>query len=138
MNEILNNIKEGKEIILTKVEFLANDYRNYPEQAELGCEDKIIVKEISTDGVLFSVERTVKSPNDAIFSIFVSFDVKLSFKSNYEDESYISDEELLEVAKNNKDLFFSTCMAKTSLLISEISTQIGRGIPIITPPQINE
>ncbi|MBE6784219.1 MAG: hypothetical protein E7536_09465 [Ruminococcaceae bacterium] len=136
MVEIINNLKEEQEVILTKVEYLANDYRNYPEQAELDYEDKIDIKEINTNGILLSVERMVKSPNNVIFSIFVSFDIKLWFKSRYEEDSFITNDELLAIAKENKDLFFGTCMAKISLIISEISAQIGRGIPIITPPQI--
>ena len=138
MVEIINNLKEDQETILTKIEYLANDYRNYPEQAELSCEDKIRIKEINIDSILFSVERMVKSPQNVVFSIFVSFDIKIWFKSSYENNSFITPEELLVVAKENKDLFFGTSLARMSLIISEISAQIGRGIPIITPPIISE
>jgi len=136
MENILENFKKNRDMILTKVSYSANDYENYPEEAELKCVDEVKIKSINKDFILFSIDRIVQSSEQNIFSFLVSYEIKMFFETAYTDNNYISEESLLNLILSNQDFFFNGCLAKISLIISEISSKIANGIPIITPPQL--
>lgn len=136
MENILENFKKNRNMILTEVSYSANDYENYPEEAELKCVDNVKIKNINKDHILFSIDRTVQSLEQNIFSFLVSYEIKMFFEEEYKDCNYITEDDLLKLIFENQDFFFNGCLAKISLIISQISSEIANGVPIITPPQL--
>lgn len=136
MKEFVKNIRNEKNVTLTNVQFLSNDYNNYPEEVNLNGKDTISIKEKFQDGFLISITRTIKSPNDDFFSFLVSFDIKFFFINEFEDVNYLTDEELVQVIIDEQDTLTCGCTARASMIISQLSSQLGMGVPIITPPHL--
>ncbi len=136
MNEFLRNINPTKGITLTQVHYESNDYKNYPEEGKLEGFDSIEIKELTRLGFLVAISRSIKSPNDDFLSFFVSFDIEYTFIEPYKDDKYITEEELKELIIKNQDVLTCGCAARSSLIISQLSAQLGESVPIISPSQL--
>lgn len=136
MVDVFSNISNQVHFELTEVHFLANDYKKYPDRVSLNSIDSIEMKEINNTGFTISVARTIRAENIEFFSFLVSFDIDFSFKEVYEDCNCISGEEIAKNIGLKQGEIIDACMARISLIIAQISSQISNGVPIITPPNI--
>lgn len=124
-----------KEFVLDKISFDGNDYFKFIGNAELTIMDSLNSKGYSDKEFVVSVGRTVSSDVENIFKLSVFFDVHFILK---EDAGELKEEDIDQYIKENYQEFTSICMAKISLLISQITAQLGRGVPIISSPHFTK
>lgn len=140
MNKFINNISEYRRALLTKVEYSLNESKNLSEKIELQAEDVFSVLNESTSGFSMEFSRKISSVDKTTgFNIEVSYEVDFKYiEPVSEDEIHISRDKLLESVKENTDFFTSDCMAKASIIISQISAFILSGAEclIMTPPHL--
>ena len=134
--DLLNNISERKAVTLTEIQYCSNDYNNYPDEGRLEGSDSIVVKEIRNTGFLISFNRSIKSPDNNFISFFVSFDIEYTFTEPYDSDNYISKDDLEKFICENQDELLCGCAARSSLIISQISAQLGNGKPNISPSNL--
>lgn len=130
--DLLSNISERRAITLTNVQYSSNDYNNYPDEVRLEGSDSIDVKDVKETGFLISLSRSIKSPDNNVFSFFVSYDIEYTFIEPYKNVDSISAKDLKKLICDNQELLCG-CLAKISLIISQISAQLGDGVPIVSP-----
>lgn len=134
----MNNIAEcilRKEFVLDKISFDNNDYFKFIGNAKLTLEDILETKSYSNDEFVVSIGRTISSDEENIFSVSVFFDVHFILKDNVGE---IAENDVDTYIKENYEDFTNICMAKISLLISQITAQLGKGVPIISPPHFTK
>lgn len=131
MTKTVSEIIEKRDYILDKISFESNDYFSFVGNAELNVTDRLKVKSVSNEGFVVSVGRTVSSEIKNMFNLGVFFDVHFIFDEIYED---VKEDDIDQYIKENYLDFTNICMAKISMLISQITAQLGRGVPIISSP----
>lgn len=134
MKLAISNISDKKEMILTEVSYQANDYRNYPKQTQLAGSDSILVKEVANDKFVVSYSRRIAPVSGIFFDVSASFDIVFHFIKPYDDKRLPSMDEVKEVLLSNDDTLLSPCASKMSLIIAQLTSQVGDGVPVIAPP----
>lgn len=107
-----------------------------PEQrsgeTKLNCKDTIVAQLIDGVGVKFNFNRALKFEPDGPFFLSVTFSVFMKFNPVYYNEIMWKNMDLAGEFKAGCPQIMSNLMARTSLLISEITSSAGQN-PIVTP-----
>lgn len=133
MCNFANNINNDVRYVLMSVRFSPNDYLNHVGKIDLSCIDRMLVKEISADDFVITLLREIRSSDEDFFNISVSFDIYGTFINTIDNPESVDHHEFIDSIVKEKRFLIDNCTAKISLMISQISAQIGMSIPIITP-----
>lgn len=117
-----------RHIILENVSYETG--RPTPGQLKLGAKDTIIAQLALPAGVKVTFNRTLKFEPDGPFTLSVSFAVMLVFNPKTRDEVDWKTIDIAEQFKKNCPSLVSQMMAKSALLVGEITAANG-GAPII-------
>lgn len=135
MNDFRKNINKKRTVTLKKILFDANDYSNYGKKASLAQKDAYNLVKEDRAGFTIEFSRTITSDTENYFSIIAAFDIGFTYIKPYTDVHTLIDRDALdEMIKKESEFFTAGCMSKISLIISEISVQLGTVVPIVTPP----
>ena len=104
--------------------------RPTPGQLKLGAKDTIIAQLALPAGVKVTFNRTLKFEPDGPFTLSVTFAVMLIFNPNTRDEVDWKTIDIAEQFKKSCPSLVSQMMAKSALLVGEITAANG-GAPII-------
>lgn len=135
MQNFVKNISDDVRYVLMDVRFSPNNYYNHAGKIDLSCEDTVSVKEIKKDNFIITLSREIKSSED-FFNIFVMFDIYGRFNEAINDVEDIDEKNFIDSIIKEKNYLLDNCAARISLMISQISAQIGMAIPIVTPASI--
>lgn len=124
-----------RDFVLDKISFDGNDYFKFVGNAELTVMDSLESKSYSDKEFIISIGRTISAETEKLFTLSVFYDVHFILK---EDSDKLTEEEVDLYVKENYQEFASICMAKISLLISQITSQLGSGVPIISSPYFSK
>lgn len=96
---------------------------------ELNCSDEI--NSISVEnGIELAFSRKVFFIPKCMYELTVTYSVKLFYVDNTKE---INHEELLDILKNEENVYLSNIISRASLLISNITSSYGQN-PVVTPP----
>lgn len=96
---------------------------------ELNCSDDI--NSISVEnGLELTFSRKVFFVPKCMYELTVTYSVKLFYVDNTKE---INREELLDILKNEENVYLSNIISRASLLISDITSSYGQN-PVVTPP----
>lgn len=123
-----------KKFVLDRIEFNSNDYFKFVGNAELEIVDRLETKSLSEEEFVVSVGRIISSKTENLFNLSVFYDIHFFFKAGI---GMVEESDIDEYIENNYQSFTNVCMAKISLLISQITAQIGSGVPIVSSPYFN-
>ncbi len=101
-------------------------------EMKLNCKDTIVAQLVDNIGVRFTFNRALTFEPDGPFFLSVTFGVFLKFNPVYYNEISWKNMDLAGEFKVGCPQILSNLMARTSLLISEITSAAGQN-PIVTP-----
>lgn len=120
-----------KKCTLGKVVFEPNSYADFRGNANFKMVDEVEFGKVLVNGFTVSVSRVMESDERKMFKVFVSYDIFIKIK---ESDVLISEDDMKEYVADNKIALANLCMAKISLMISQITSQITNGVPLISSP----
>ncbi len=98
----------------------------------LNCKDTIVAQLIDKVGVKVTFNRAMQFEPEGPFTLSVTFGVMMRFNTVYMDEIMWKNIDIAGEFKKGCPHILSNLMARTSLVISEITSAAGQ-IPVVTP-----
>ena len=133
---ISENISNRSEIVLTDIQF-KNDYTSFVPDVRLQGSDNLIIKDKDKRGFVISLTREIQTQGRPFLAFMVSYDLIFRFNEPYGDDTYMTDDELLDFVKASQSSLIHNALARISVIISQISLHIGNGMPLISSPLLN-
>lgn len=133
---ISENISNRSEIVLTDIQF-KNDYTDFVPDVRLQGSDNLIIKDKDKRGFVISLTREIQTQGRPFLTFMVSYDLIFRFNEPYADDTYMTDDELLDFVKASESPLIHNALARISVIISQISLHIGNGMPLISSPLLN-
>lgn len=139
MLNFMENISSEKRVLLTKVDYsIAN--RELQNRINLQIGDKFSILNESVEGFSIEFSREIMPlEQQEGFTIEVAYEVDFKYVTPISENAVkIDATELEECIKKDPGFFTEGCMAKASILISQISAFLVSGSDslIVTPPEL--
>ncbi len=120
-----------RKIVLENISFETVKLEGYPQQMKMGCKDTIVAQ-LLDKGIKINFNRAINFDPEGIFSLSVTFSTLMLFDPSKKDEVEWKGMDIAGEFRKGCPHTLSALMAKTSLLIGEITEAAGQ-TPIITP-----
>ena len=104
-------------------------------ESELNCTDNLSVEVNDSEGVRVVFTRTLKFVPESIFELSVSFGALLKFDESQRGNINWHEINMAEEIRDNGMFVLHNLIARSSLLIAEITASFGQS-PIVLPPII--
>ncbi len=120
-----------RKILLENISFETVKLDGRPKTMKLGCKDTIVAQ-LLDKGVKINFNRAINFDPEGIFSLSVTFSTIMLFDPAKKDEINWRGMDIAGEFKKGCPHTLSALMAKTSLMIGEITAAAGQN-PLITP-----
>lgn len=120
-----------RKILLENISFETLKLDGKPKTMKLGCKDTIVAQ-LLDKGVKINFNRAINFDPEGIFSLSVTFSTIMIFNPATKDEVEWKGMDIAGEFKRGCPHTLSALMARTSLMIGEITSAAGQN-PLITP-----
>ena len=120
-----------RKILLENISFETVKMEGHPKTMKLGCKDTIVAQ-LLDKGVKINFNRAINFDPEGIFSLSVTFSTIMIFNPAMKDEVNWKGLDIAGEFKRGCPHTLSALMARTSLMIGEITSAAGQN-PLITP-----
>lgn len=120
-----------KKVFLENISYETVKAEGRPEKVEMGVKDTIVAQ-LMGGGIKINFNRALNFRPEAMFSLSVTYSMLMIFDPSTKDEVDWKSTDIAGEFRRNCPHLLSTLMARTSLMIAQITSSAGQP-PLITP-----
>lgn len=126
-------LKQGS-LYLQDIDYKLISLESMPKNVKTDYKDNLKVELIDDNQKLRIVfTREVKHTPNELFDLSVSFGAEYTFNEEYSGKDELNEIDFKSMLEENKNMLFLNIIARTSQLISQITSSHGQ-YPLVTPP----
>jgi len=132
LNNLNSYFSPNFEFYLNNVTYEYKQKKTSVKEYSLSCTDTLMAQVYGDNDLLLIINRNLQFDPDELYSLSVSFGVRLQFVKDVDDKSAI---DWAKEFSQNGGFVLSNIMPRIAHLIAEITASYGQ-VPVVTPPSL--